>query len=383
MEETGNSVSRITHVEVGRYDYEFVGEFKFFKPDPDGVTRRPTVLVRLTDEDGVQGWGQSVPVPSWSDETVEGVESTLAGYLAEAVVGANPADFADIHRRMNQAIKPAFSVGQPLAKAAMDLACYDLVGKRRGCSVAQLLGGAKRGKIKLSWTVASPDMPVVERQIEEGLSRGYDSFNIKVGPPQDLDYDLAIVRKAVDAAPNGFHWVDANTSYSLEAALDIAPKLADLGVQALESPFPPARIRDYQALTRQRILPVLMDEGIVSAVEVAEFIALEMFDGIAMKQARCGGLWPSQQIVNLLHEHDKLVFASGLSDPDLSLIASVHLFAWADIGYPCALNGPQYIGETRARNKYLSDGDLINVPTGPGLGLALDERAESALSRIL
>ena len=90
-------MSNIARVEVGRFDYDFVGEFKFFKPDPDGKVRRPSVLVRLTDEDGLQGWGQAVPVPSWTYETVESVETTLANYLAEELLGADPSDFADIH----------------------------------------------------------------------------------------------------------------------------------------------------------------------------------------------------------------------------------------------------------------------------------------------
>ena len=144
-------------------------------------------------------------------------------------------------------------------------------------------------------------------------------------------------------APDGFHWTDANTSYDVDTALTIAPKLADAGVKGLESPLPPNRIRDYQALKRQGALPILMDEGIVSPVEVAEFIALGMFDGIAMKVARCGGLMNAARIVRLLEENGLLLFASGLSDPDLSLAASAHLFAWAGLSIPAALNGPQYI----------------------------------------
>ena len=91
----------------------------------------------------------------------------------------------------------------------------------------------------------------------------------------------------------------------------MAPKLADAGLKGLESPLPPNLIRGYQTLKRQGALPILMDEGIVSPVEVAEFIALDMFDGIAMKVARCGGLWNASRIVVLLRENNLLVFCSG------------------------------------------------------------------------
>ena len=105
------------------------------------------MLARLTDEDGVQGWGQAVPVETWTYETAgEASRSTLAHYLAPAVLGAEPADLADVHARMERAIRPSFSVGQPLAKAAIDLACYDLWGKQTGRSVCELLGEDKSRK---------------------------------------------------------------------------------------------------------------------------------------------------------------------------------------------------------------------------------------------
>ena len=93
--------SPIVKVEVGRYAYEVVGEFKFFKPGTDGKSYRNSVLVRLTDAEGVTGWGQSVPIPTWTYETPETVLSTLTNYLAAAVIGSDPTDPADVHERMN------------------------------------------------------------------------------------------------------------------------------------------------------------------------------------------------------------------------------------------------------------------------------------------
>ena len=373
-------MSHITKIEIGRFDYNVVGEFKFFKPGPDGKVRRPSVLVRLTDDDGFQGWGQAVPTHTWTYETVETVETTLRNYLPEAILGADVADIDDVHARMNQAIRPAFSVGQPLCKAAIDLACYDLLGKRTLRTASELLGGAAVNRLTLSWTVASPDMAVVETQLAEGKARGYRNFNIKVGAPQTTDYDLALARKVREFAPNGFLWADANTGYSPEAALEVAPKLADAGVDVLESPLPPTQIRGYQALKRLGALPILMDEGILSPVEVEEFIALDMLDGIAMKPARNAGLRPSQQIIQLLKQRGLMVLGSGLTDPDLSLAASVHLFAWAGITRPCALNGPQFLADRLSGGALVPEADILRAPTLPGLGLTLDERSEKALS---
>ena len=126
---------------MGQYDYPFAGEFKFFQPDRNGRVVRPTILVRLTDDQGQTGWGQAVPVPTWSYETVETVTSTLTGYLAPAILGADPADLAAVHQRMERAIRPGLTIGQPLCKAAVDLACHDLAGKQADQPVVGLLGG--------------------------------------------------------------------------------------------------------------------------------------------------------------------------------------------------------------------------------------------------
>jgi L-alanine-DL-glutamate epimerase-like enolase superfamily enzyme len=371
-------MARIVSVDIARVDYPLVGEFKFFK-----TQARPTVVLRLTDDNGLEGWGQSVPIETWTYETTESVETTLRHYLAPALLGADPRDIADIHARMERAIRPSFSVGQPLCKAAVDLACYDLWGQQTKQPVTALLGGAKTDRVRLSWTINAPTLAGAERLLEQGRALGYANFNIKVGSPQTTAYDLDLVRTVTAFAPGGFHWCDANTSYDLDTALTMAPKFADLGLKALESPLPPNRFRDYRALKRQSALPILMDEGIVAPAEVDEFIALDMLDGIAMKVARCGGLWNATRIATLLRDHGLLLFASGLTDPELSMAASAHFFGWAGLDLPAALNGPQYIAERGTGDAaFRARGDVMPVPTGPGLGIAIPDAIRRSLQPV-
>ena len=371
-------MTRITRVEVGRRDYPLVGEFKFFK---SGL--RPSVLVRLTDSAGRQGCGQAVPVETWTYETVETIDSTLRLYLGPAVLGAEPSDLADVHARMEKVIRPSFSIGQPLAKAAIDLACHDLWGKQAGKPVNELLGGKRTNEVRLSWTINSTSLDQAARLLDEGRTLGYDSFNVKLGPPQTPAYDLDLVRLVTRFSPQGFHWGDANTGYALDTALAQAPKLADLGLAALESPLPPNRIRAYQRLKKQGALTILMDEGVVSPVEAEEFAALGMLDGIAMKVARCGGLWHASRIVEGMRRDGLKLFASGLTDPELSLAASIHLFAAAGLALPAAFNGPQYLADRGTTDAaFRAVADRIRVPTGPGLGVTPDAAALRSLTMV-
>jgi L-alanine-DL-glutamate epimerase-like enolase superfamily enzyme len=270
----------------------------------------------------------------------------------------------------------------PLCKAAIDFACYDIAGKQAGQSVSELLGGAQRNSLELNWTVASPNMATIEQQLTEGRERGYAHYTVKIGPPQTLEYDVQLIHTVRDFAPDSFLWTDANTNYSLEAALEIAQKLADAGFQAFESPLPPSHLRGFQSLKKQGAVPIYMDEGIISPNEVGEFIALNMFDGITLKPARCAGLWASQQIVNCVKENGLNILASGLSDPDISLAGAVHLFAWADVDKPCALNGPQNLTNTLIENYFIPTTGRIQVPDQPGLGIELSERAAAVLKTV-
>ena len=383
-------MSPIVKVEIGRFDYAVAGEFKFFAAGPDGRVTRPSVLVRLTDADGRTGWGQAVPVPSWTYETVETVLTTLRHYLAPLVLGRDPADFDGLHAAMNTAIRPAFSTGQPLCKAALDLACHDLAGKQRNVPAWKLFGdpNPKVGghvplpAITLSWTVASPKPDVIEQQLTEGRARGYRNFNIKVGYPQSAEYDLDLARRVRAFAPDGFLWADANTGYTPDHARAIAPKLRAAGVDVLESPLPPTQIRGYQALKKQGALPILMDEGIVGPEVATEFIALGLMDGMALKPARNAGLRPSVQIVNELRANGLMILGSGLTDPDFSLAAATQLYAWAGLTTPCALNGPQFLADSLAGGALTPKNDVLTVPTAPGLGLTPDDRAEKCLENV-
>lgn len=362
---------KIDRIDVFPLRYPTVGYFKFFK-GPHGTYGRSAVLVKITADDGTVGWGQSVPVYTWSYETLETATVAIRDYLAPVLLGCDPADIAGAHRRMDRALAPSFTTGMPIARAGLDLALFDLRGKLAGQSLAQMWGRSRGGPITLSWTVNVRSLDEIDGLVESGRRRGYRHFNIKVGPKPD--FDVALARRVRQLAPEGFLWADANGGYDPETALKAAPRLADAGVEVLESPLRPNQISGYQALKKQGALPILMDEGVVSPVELAEFIRLKMLDGLAIKPSRCGGLYWAKRQIEIVRDAGLMWLGSGLSDPDVSLSAHLGLFGAFGLAKPAALNGPQFLapGDVLTKPLEIADG-VAQVPDGPGLGIDVDE----------
>jgi len=370
----------IAQIETYPVIYRTAGYFKFFEGPKGRPLGRPAVVVKITADNGAAGWGQSVPSHRWSYETHETVQTTIDNYLAPELVGLDPFDEEAIRVAMDRIIAPSFSTGQPICKAGVDLALFDLTGKMLGQSAAQRWARKGRDKITLSWTVNVQSLDDVERVVADGLARGYRNFNVKVAPDPKFDLELCHIVKRL--APDGFLWADANGGYDEATALAVAPKLADLGVPVLEQPLPANRLTGYQRLKQQGALPIIMDEGIVSSVELQEFIQLGLLDGVAMKPGRCGGITEARRQIEILLDAGLMFLGSGLSDPDISLAASLALYGAYDLKYPAALNGPQFLEGSILRKPFEVVGGEVAVQSGEGLGVPVDEARLAARPEI-
>jgi len=367
--EVGRRVT-IERVDIYSARYPMTGYFKFFT-GPHGKRGRAAVFVKITASDGTVGWGQSVPIAKWSYETLETCAIVLEKYYAPLLIGRDPAGITEIHGLLDGAIAMSFTTGMPIARAGIDIALWDLVGKIAKKPVAELWGRESGGKIRLSWTVNARGLDSVERLVGEGLSQGYRDFNIKVAP--DPEFDVELAKRVRKIAPDAFLWADANGGYDPLTALLVAPKLAAAGVDVLEAPIKPNRISGYRALVKQGALPIYMDEGIVTTVELEEFAKLEMLDGVAMKPSRCGGLTSCKQQIELLEKRGLRWLGSGLTDPDISLAATLVLYAAFGLRKPAALNGPQYLTAEVLTKPLQIEGGFAHVPSGHGIGVEVDD----------
>ncbi len=376
------SSQRIERVEIFVLYHPTRGYFKFLPRDEQGRSVRPSVIVKLTTEDGLVGLGETVPTPTWSYETVQSVVTTLRHYIAPSIIGTSALDIAEIHCTMNRRIAPSFSTGQPIAKAAIDLALHDLISKALQTPLPKLWGRTPQPTITLSWTVNVANLDEVDGVVSEGKERGYRHFNIKVG--SDPKFDIALAKRVRELAPNCFLWADANGGYDLATALYVAPKFADVGVDVLEQPLPPNMLSGYRELKKQGALPIVMDESIVSVRDLLEFWRMGLLDGVAMKVTRMGGLWEARKCVELLLDMGLLFLGSGLTDPPLSLSAHLLLYGAYGLKFPAALNGPQFLEPLPVYSGLTVSEGIARVPESLGLGITVDEErlTEVAVEKI-
>lgn len=371
---------KIERIDLIPVEYPFRGEFRISRGSVGSAALgRQTVIAKLTTENGTVGWGESAPIRQWSYETLESVYSTLSRYLVPAVLGADLFDLDGLHRRMDAEIAPGYTLGQPIARAAIDIAAHDALGKMLGVSLSQYWGTARLRSVPLSWTVAVPTLEKAEEAVEEGRAAGYSHFNIKVGSEDRLDFDIALARYVRQAAPDGFLWADANGGYSVQTAKEAARRLADAGADVLEQPIPINAVSGYRELRRLNALPVAVDEGIVSPRDLIEWIRLDLIDGIAMKPMRVGGLYPQRRLIETALDAGLMFLGSGLTDPDIGFAASVQIYAAYGLKYPAALNGPQFLSASAASKGVQVENGCAHVPDSAGLGIEMDE---SALERM-
>lgn len=368
----------VESVEVFPITYPMVGRFKFFE-DPQGdLTGRASAIVKVTASDGTVGWGESLPIPKWSYETLESVTSTLRGYLTPALEEHPVFDLEGAHAAMDRVIAPSFSTGQPMAKAGLDIALHDLVGKITGRSLPELWGRSARSEITLSWTLNPETLADLPRLMQAGRDRGFGHFNVKVGVGRE--YDLELCRRVREAAPEGFLWADANGGFTRAEILGLAGPLAEAGADVLEQPLLANRLTAYRELRGETDLPVLMDEGVVSPETLIELIRLDVLDGLAMKVPRPGGLRPARRQIEILEDAGLMWLGSGLTDPGISLAATLILYGAFGYDRPAALNGPQFIDASVLAEPFEVEDGRLSVPEGPGLGIAVDEARVRSLT---
>ena len=343
-----------------------------------GNAKRTVVLLKLTDEDGFVGWGEGSPSYLWSSETLESVTSTLVNYLIPSIIGVSIHNIDGLHRQMEGAIGPAISTSHPIAKCAIDTALHDLLGRRLGLSICQMWGYERGDEATLSWTVSANNLEKAKLVVEEGIMKGYQNFNIKLG--SDIKFDIQLCELIKNMVPNGYLWGDANGGYSFTDAIRYISSLEDAGLDLLEQPFSSNELSLWKEFKKYIQIPIAVDEAILSAKDLMEWIKQNLVTAFSTKVTRNGGLLPSRQCVEIAEHAGLHIVSSGLTETGVGLAANLHLSCAFGICYPCAWNGPQFLADDILLKSLEIESGKIKLPSGPGLGVEVDEEKVKFLS---
>lgn len=341
-----------------------------FEISGGGAPTAEHVLIRLHTADGLIGLGEASPKPFFSDETQSSVLGAL-DILEDALEGVDAAKPAQVHETMDAALR-----GNPFAKTAIDMACYDALGKALDAPVSTLLGGSVRDRIEVGQSVGiKPTDEAVaeaERYVDE---QGFRSIKVKVGsePESDTERIRAIHEAVGDQVPIR---IDANQGYSADIAVPLFAELErDLDILFVEQPVSRDDLKGMRKVTRALETPVLADESVFGPSDSFTVIERNAADIINIKIMKAGGLYRSSQIASTAAAAQYPLAIGSMLELGVGTAAGAHFASTLPhVNYPCDIKGPSLYADQVLREPVRIEDGYTYVPNGPGLGVELDEQ---------
>src|SRR4029077_11302603 len=271
------------------------------------------VCVRLTDGDGLEGWGEASP-SSYYGETADTVLEKLK--ILESHLPADPFDLDAAEARFAQVVPR-----NGAARAALSGALHDLVGKRLGVPLYKLWGLDPKKAPVSSFTIGIDTPAKTRAKVKE--AQGYSILKIKLGTDRDEEI-LKTIRHATDKPLR----VDANAGWTRERAIRMLPVLREFGVEFVEQPLPPEDLEGIAAVRREDVLPVIVDESCLVAADIPRLAGVA--DGINIKLAKCGSLREALRMIATARAHGMLVMVGCMIESSLGITAAAHFTPLVD-----------------------------------------------------
>lgn len=336
------------------------------------------MLLNIVCSDGVCGMGEGTTIAgmAYGPESPETMKQTMDTYLAPAIIGKDATRIQTLMAHIGKLVKV-----NHFAKSALETALLDAHGKRLGVSVAELLGGRRRDRLPVAWTLASGNTAQDIDEAEKMLAlRRHNVFKLKIGAKgikTDIQH-VANIKKAL--GDRAAVRVDINMAWSeTQAAWGIAA-LADAGCELVEQPV--ATAAALGRLMRRFPVPLMADE-ILQGPESAFAIAKESgSDVFAVKIEQSGGLFAAQRVAAIADAAGIELYGGTMLEGAVSTVASAHLFAgFANLQWGTELFGPLLITEEILTQPLDYSDFELTVPTGPGLGITLNEAQVKRFTR--
>ncbi|SFQ52963.1 O-succinylbenzoate synthase [Psychrobacillus psychrotolerans] len=317
-------------------------------------------LLEVFDENGNSGWGESAAfqAPWYTEETVQTTLHMIRDFLIPLVLNkeiSHPDEVSEIFAPIRK---------NNMAKAAVEVAIWDLYAKRTNQSLSQALGGVTE-KIEVGisigiQTTTEKLLEVVSNYIQEGYKR----IKVKIKP----GYDIEMIQKLREAFPSIPLMADANSSYTLED-FELLKKLDDYELMMIEQPLANDDIVDHAKLQKQLNTPICLDESILSVADARNAIELGSTKVINIKIARVGGLTEAKKIHDLCMEKGVPVWCGGMLEAGIGRAHNIALTSLPNFTLPGDTAGSShYWEEDIISPEIVVVNGYIEVPKGNGIG---------------
>ncbi|MFN2119600.1 MAG: o-succinylbenzoate synthase [Anaerolineales bacterium] len=328
---------------------------------------RECILIELQAE-GLTGLGECVATyaPGYNYETSGTAWHILSEFVRPAILGRNLSSAVEFQSAV------ASIRGHHLAKAGVEMALWDLFGKSSGASLREMLGGQRR-QVEVGVSIGIQESPeVLKNAVQSYLNQGYGRVKIKIKPGRDVQ-DTATVRRAF---PGLRLQVDANSAYTLDTAGVLRP-LDDLDLLLIEQPLSEDDIWDHRLLQQEFRTAICLDESIISARHARYALEMKACRIINIKAARLGGIGEAVKVHDLCRANGIPVWCGGMLETGVGRASNLALATLPGFSLPGDISASaRYFDRDITQERFVLNSDsTIDVPTGLGLGITIDQKA--------
>ena len=325
----------------------------------------PTVFVRVEMDGGLTGWGEAVPDQNVTGETWEGTYLAIRKELAPLLIGESPFSIDRIHTMFDRKI-----YGAPSAKAALDIALYDLMGKLTGQPIYQLIGGKSHGQLQVPQVISIKEPEEMARDAKDFVASGFRSIKIKVGTT--ATDDIARIKAVRRAIGEGVQLrVDANQGWSRIEALQVIRETVDCAVDWYEQPVKARDLKSLEAVKEKSHANIMVDEGVHTIHDLFQAAEMGAADMLNIKLMKAGGIYPSLALASLAEACNMPCQVGSMVESAIATMAGAHLAMSRSIIESNEMVGPLLFSRDVASVRY--NGDTLEISDAPGLGVEVDE----------
>jgi o-succinylbenzoate synthase len=352
---------KITEIKLGRISVPLRVPFKTALRTVESVE---DIIVEVHTDTGNIGYGEAPPTGVITGDTTGAIIGAVTDHIGRSLIGKSIEEFEDLMITLNECV-----IGNTSAKAAVDIALWDLYGQLYNAPVYKLLGG-RRKSITTDITISVNEPEEMANDSIEAVTRGYDTLKVKVGkePGKDIER-LAAIRKAIGYDVN--IRVDANQGWKPKEAVHILRKMEDKGlnIEYVEQPVTAHDIEGLKYVRDSITIPVIADESVFSPADALRIMQMGAADLINIKLMKTGGIYNALKICSAAEIYGIECMIGCMLEAKVSVNAAVHLACGKSVITKVDLDGPALCSEDPISGGSVFDEKQIVVSQGAGFAI--------------